>query len=823
MTTASSPGDAPGDSGSRITLPRMRRRGVTHTWVPDALGVTWTLLAAVAVMAPLLRPGISLGSFDLLARIGLTHHAGVAVRSEFPADQILYFAPLTNLAWHQVHSGQLPLWNPYNVLGMPLAFSWQSGVFSVPVLLSYLVPVHDAYTVIVLAKLLIAGAGAYTLCRVLGMGALSAAFGGTVFELSGPMLHYSGWAMTGVTCWAGWIFACAILLVRARHRLRDTVLLALAVAAAIYGGHPESVAVLGLSFAVFMVVYLGVAARRRGAAVRRPIMDLVVAGGCGLGLGAPLVLPGLQVVQASGRAGATGGASFALSHLSDLVVGLQGTDFRVPSPYVGVLAVALAVVAVALRWRRPEILAFAAVAVAAVLLSFKNPLHILVQATPVLGRVTWNRDVMLLALAGAVLGAAGLDALIRNDLPVRLRKWALGALGGAALVVAVVSLAVGVGAQHTTGGTTRARLAWAAAEVVLGLVLVLVSGIGKPSARHALGSSARSRQAMAVVFIAAQSAFGVVAGVGFWSLSSTYFSPTPAVAALQRTVGASLVAMGPCRARPFTYPYATEFGIRPNANIGYGVHEFAVYEPVLPTQYFASWEAVSGQQLSRPLRRVGLFCPQITTAAEARVYGVSYVLGPTGTHGVSGAVRDGTVGGEALFHVTGSSQATLSPLPRSGRPLPVDARGSPVAVTHPSAASLRTVTDAPGPRLLRLRLTALPGWRATIDGRGLPLEHWAEGAMLEARVPAGHHVIELRYWPGLFSAGLMAAGAVLVGFVAAGGVTLARRRRRGQSGAVTNPRATGRLFGHRRSTRRDRSAQGSFPAAPGAVRFGRSP
>ncbi len=90
---------------ARPTLPGMRRRGDSHSWVPDVLGVAWTVLAAVAVMAPLLRPGVSLGSFDLLSRIGLTQHAGVAVHSEFPADQVLYFAPLTNLAWHQVHVG----------------------------------------------------------------------------------------------------------------------------------------------------------------------------------------------------------------------------------------------------------------------------------------------------------------------------------------------------------------------------------------------------------------------------------------------------------------------------------------------------------------------------------------------------------------------------------------------------------------------------------------------------------------------------------------------------------------------------------------------
>jgi len=611
---------------------------------------------------------------------------------------------------------------------------------------------------------------------------LSAAFAGTVFELSGPMLHYSGWAMTGVTCWAGWIFAAAILLVEGRHRIRDTILLALAVAAAIYGGHPESVAVLGLSFTVFMVVYLGVRARRDGAALRRPVIDVLVGGACGFALGAPLILPGLQVVQASGRAGATGGAPFALSHLSDLIVGLQGTDFRVPPPYVGVLAVALAVVAVALRWRRPEILGFAAVAAAAVLLTFKNPLHILVQATPVLGRVTWNRDVMLLALAFAVLGAAGVDALVRNELSVRFRKWALGTLGAGALIVAVVSLAVGLGIQHTTGGGTRSRLLWAAAEVVLGLALVYASGIGTSAASAGPGPSVAIRWRVAAVLLVAQSAYLVGAGVSFWSLSSSYFSPTPTVAALQRAVGSSVVAMGPCRPRPFTKPYATEFGIRPNANIGYQVHEFAVYEPVLPTSYFASWEEVSGHQLQPSLRRVGLFCPQVTTASEARVYGVSYILAPRNTHRPSGTTRAGTIGGEALFHVSGSAQATLSALPPAGQTLPIDARGIPVAVTHPSAASVRVVTDASGPKLLRLRITALPGWHATIDGHALPLEHWGDGAMLEARVPAGHHVVEVRYWPGLFSAGLVAAAAVLVGFV--GVVVFALVRRRGSGVAV---------------------------------------
>jgi len=64
---------------------------------------------------------------------------------------------------------------------------------------------------------------------------------------------------------------------------------------------------------------------------------------------------------------------------------------------MGILAVARPffyatdrVVATRLLWHRPEIIAFATVAVAALLLTFKNPLHILVQALPGVGRKTAN-------------------------------------------------------------------------------------------------------------------------------------------------------------------------------------------------------------------------------------------------------------------------------------------------------------------------------------------------------------------------------------------------------------------------------------------------
>jgi uncharacterized membrane protein YfhO len=85
------------------------------------------------------------------------------------------------------------------------------------------------------------------------------------------------------------------------------------------------------------------------------------------------------------------------------------------------------------------------------------------------------------------------------------------------------------------------------------------------------------------------------------------------------------------------------------------------------------------------------------------------------------------------------------------------------------------VTHASGPQVLRLRLTDVPGWHATIDGRPLTLIRYNR-VMLQARIPAGLHTIELHYWPDSFTAGLVIA-LVTVAALAVVPVLLRRRRR----------------------------------------------
>ena len=252
-------------------------------------------------MAPTLVHGWSLGPFDQLSRLGLT---ATGSGSSLPkthnpqvVDLIREIIPWTSLAWSQVHHGSLPLWNPYSALGGPLAFNWQSATFSVPALVGYLFPVRLAFTVQVLVTLLVGGTGMYVLGRVMRLGVLGAALAATVFELSGTFMAVLGWPIASVLSWSGWLFACAIMILRGRRRRRYVVIFALIFAASIYAGEPDVLVVQAVALIVFFAVVLALRAWRFGdvRAVVQPLVDMVLGSVAGLCLAAPLVLPAAQV------------------------------------------------------------------------------------------------------------------------------------------------------------------------------------------------------------------------------------------------------------------------------------------------------------------------------------------------------------------------------------------------------------------------------------------------------------------------------------------------------------------------------------------------
>jgi Bacterial membrane protein YfhO len=741
-----------------------------HRALPDLLGVLWFVAVGVALLVPALRHGTHIGTYDLLSQLGLSKHSGIIPHNLVNGDQIDSMIPWNDLVWTQVHHGQIPLWNPYNGLGLPLAFDWQSAPMGMPALVGYLVPLQYSYDVGILVTLVVAGTGVYVLGRVLGLGRLACVFAGTVFELSGALGGWLGYPHGAVMSWGGWLFAAAILVVRREHRVRDISFFAVVLAMAVYSGQPEVLMVFGLGLGLFTVVLMvqRTTVLRGSGPIIRPLGDLVAASLAGLALAAPLALPGLQLISRSTRSGS---AAVRTLQPHDLMYFIsQGFDglpltgsrafgdsffYEETAAYVGIIAVVLAVLALSVGFRRPEVVAFAVVTVVMVAIVFVAPVNSLMNSLPVLGKVSWVRSLMAVALGVAILSGFGLDVLVRSHAHRAVRRRAAICFGSAGLMLLIL-FAVGRGRLPPTLASIRSTsFVGPAGGVAAGLVVVSMLAIANRGGRPSQSlTPAKIGSIAGVVLLSFETAFLLSSGVPILSSSSTYLSPTAAEASLQDVVGTATVGFG--------YGECGQVGIDPSVNAAFRVSELDAYDPIIPSSYYTAWRENTGTNTGFPA--LNDFCPLVTTSAEARLYGVSYVLEAKGSPGLKGGVFVKDVGDEALFHIPAAGIATTTPLAASGALPPAHALGVPVKVVQPDPATWRIETSATSPQVLRLRLSDVPGWHATIDGKPLHLASFA-GVMLQARVPAGSHTIELHYWPSTLTIGIVLAtlsAAVLV-------------------------------------------------------------
>ena len=793
----------------------------SRRWTADVIGMAWVLAAPLAMLLPALVHGLHIGPFDTLSLRGLSTQHNISFHRFNNDDQIDTMIPWTMLSWTQVHHGQLPLWNPYNGGGVPLAFNWQSAPFGLPNLIGYLVPLQYAYTVAVVVMLWIAGAGAYLLGRVLKLGVLASAMAGTAFELSGPITGWLGYPLTTVMAYAGFLFAFALLIIAGRHRVRDITLFALAFAGAVYGGQPEAMVVLVLALAIFLVITIPLRARSTTAArpIRRPVGDLVVATVAGGALAAPLALPGLQLAGLSVRQTASGTHALPLHELAYVI--FQGYDglpitgsypfgqslfYQETTAYVGVIAAVLAFVAIAVRRRRPEVVALAVMTAVMTGIAYIPAVSTALDRLPGVGGVNWWRSLLAMAFGFAILAGVGLEAVVHSPTDGRVWRWT-----GIGFAVAGVGLALLwlFDRGHLVPPLVMLRdrsFIWPVVDVAIGLLAALalavadrhrkkgthahpIAGAPPPSETDpgptdsapslAVGPVAAAETAhrawgrpvglwVGVVLLTFETLFLVVAGAPLISSSPQGLTTTPAEALLLRTVGKSTVGFG-------GPGFCANLGIVPELNDAYGLHELDIYDPIVPSAYYRAWKATTGVPGGFP--EFNEFCPIVATAASARIWGVSYVLEPRGAAGPVGSSLVTKVGNEDLYRIAGAAQATLTPLSSTGQPPAVGAVGRPVAVVDPNPAKWTVATSGSRPQVLRLRLTDVPGWTATIDGRPLTLHRYA-GVMLQVRVPPGRHTVELTYWPETFTLGLVLAACSLIGLIIANIVTTIRRRRR---------------------------------------------
>lgn len=169
-------------------------------------------------------------------------------------------ALMTMVVWNHVsdralRNGEWPLWNPYQLTGMPLLANYQSAILYPPRLLFHIMDFYIAATVYLLLKLWFAGMTAYFCGRVFGLGPAAARFLSIAWMLSGYLITWVTYTVVDVCAWLPLLVASVEWILARRFRA-GFYLLSLSATLMLLAGHPETAFTSAAGTGIYMFLRL---------------------------------------------------------------------------------------------------------------------------------------------------------------------------------------------------------------------------------------------------------------------------------------------------------------------------------------------------------------------------------------------------------------------------------------------------------------------------------------------------------------------------------------------------------------------------------------
>jgi hypothetical protein len=681
------------------------------------------------------------------------------------ATEMAPWAKAVRIAWKE---GSIPWRNQWNACGSPLAANGQSAPFSPLTFLMGALPLAEAFDFAAAVKLFLALAGTWLWLSELGIRPRAAALGAVLFAFSFTIVPWLFFPHTSVIALWPWALFAIERLRDPEMRSRATAALAGVFAFELLAGHPESV-VLGVLFAV---VWLVGRLMTRDFAEPRPVLARVAfAGLVATGLAAFLLVPELFAIRDSNRAItalefsrrlpvrlAPHGPAWPLGVLTSLLPRSLGDAITSPMlplaagsfpemalAHFGVVgwAAALLLFRRGSRRSRPELALLLPLTLGFATAILFWPVFDLFFSLPGVKLMLPLRFFTWVALAGSALAAFEVDRFARDLEDDR-------ANGTALFLSAAVTLAL------VTAAYVRLRPLWLAADSLrpqqravagAGVFLVAVAGAGL-----AFRTSRARRLAAVLPLLLAVLAVGEL----FWQGRRLYragsvggfYPTTPLVDFLRRQPG------------PFRV-LGEDAALYPSSNVFAGVQDVRIHDPVERREYIEWLDRACGYDPSAYFKHVrDLNCPALD------FLNVKYLI--TGPRRASPGPKWLT----AYAGEDGTVFENRDALPRVLAPAKGAVRVSRYRETTNTISFQADVRDDRA--VLVASLVQDGGWTAR-DERNtvLPVSR-ANGPFLAVTVPAGEHLIRLRYSPPGLRAGL------LVTLATAGGIlvpTVARRRR----------------------------------------------
>ena len=210
-------------------------------------------------------------------------------------DAIIATYPYQTYLKQGLMSGEIPLWNPYNFGGHPIAFNGQSGYFYPPrIILLTLFPVWLAHGLSLALHLFVAGFGAWLLGRRLGQSPVAAAIFGTAWMFNPFIL---GWLEIDIlNICAAWTPLALLAVERCRRDWRGAGYLGLCMGLLLLSGHLQFIL-----YTITTVILVGLLLLKKMGCPKIVWPRLGVAAVIGSCLCAPMLIPSAFFLSTSQR------------------------------------------------------------------------------------------------------------------------------------------------------------------------------------------------------------------------------------------------------------------------------------------------------------------------------------------------------------------------------------------------------------------------------------------------------------------------------------------------------------------------------------------
>ena len=674
-----------------------------------------------------------------------------------------------------IRHGSILLWNPYEFFGEPPIGQVQPGVTSPFTFLLALAPLHNGQVQFFYIHLwfvllhCIAGLFAWRLFRELGCSAGPAVVGGVLFATMGYYGN-TGWPNNlQPAILAPLVFLFLLRSLRGRAPLKNAAWAGVMLGISWLCGHHDPPVMMTLTVAGVGLAAVARRGNRRAAALRM----LLLFAAMGL-VAAVQILPALEYGKLSLRWTSTGPKTWrdrvpfpeheqeSLKPPDLLHVLIPGGSGLYSDPFVGIVGLSLAAIAVWSGFRRKEVRLFTLLAALALLYAMAGsnvlygPLYALV---PLIEKT--REPIVALFLfdfAVAVLAAMGAEIVFSRPEPARERRMAaiLTCFGAAlfGLIFILGSLKPSLNATSPVDGDSR--------PVMTALIALLLAGVFQAWSRHAL----RREWALALIGLL------VVMEQGYEvSLAWTHESNTSGMALLNNLVDTQDLSAW-LRKQP------NPKRIQKNDNdVPFNFGDWYMID---------SANAYGASMLAQTYVLGGLWDERI-----GRMYGLNYSLSRTQPRAGLQDVFTGRSGVKIWYDPDAFPRAwtvhrlIVAPDDRAGARMvntqPFDLRTTALTVgTRPrlkscagadrvtaiddQTTSVRVAVDMSCTGLLVVSDSWYPGWRAEVDGT--PVDIWkVNTAIRGVVVPAGRHTVTMRYRPLSVYLGLICTLAGLAGAI----------------------------------------------------------